>query len=67
VGDCPAGVWDAPLGREGGDPYDLDQHGGGNGFGGELHVRSLPAGPAAGYGMLREAIRRAKAQSLRAD
>ncbi|MFD4949523.1 hypothetical protein ACFWNT_45350 [Streptomyces sp. NPDC058409] len=44
-------LWDALLNREGGDPYDLDQHGGGDGFGGELHVHSLPAGPAASYGM----------------
>lgn len=48
VGNRPSRVRDAPLGRDGGNPYDLDQYGGGNGFGGELHVRSLPTGVATG-------------------
>lgn len=43
VRDRPAGIRSAPLNWEGGDPYDLDQHGSGNGIGGELHERSLPS------------------------
>jgi hypothetical protein len=43
-----AGVRDVPSGGRGGDPYDLDQHGGGNGFGGQVHERSLPVRFAGG-------------------
>lgn len=51
AGHRPTGIGSALLAREAGDPYDLDQHGGGNGFGGELHVHSLLARSAAGSGM----------------
>lgn len=61
VGDHLAGVWGAPLGREGGDLYEFDQRGGRNGLCGELHGHSLPARPADTYGVSWEATRRSRA------